>query len=273
MRRRGARGGGGQSRGGEASEGNHATYTRGEIVEHYASRSGLQPGEGVLIDRWLDAITGSVFLDIGVGGGRTTGVIAALTQRYVGVDYSAPLIEAARRRYPERDLRWADARDLAEFEDEEFSVVWFSFNGIDSVGDDDRRQILGEIRRVLRPGGLFLFSTHNRDVATFDRLPWRRRPRVTRTYARSVIHAVRRLPQILRMRRQVVHTADYAQINDDAHDYTLLMYYIDRFAQARQLGECGFELVEVSSQGGRPLGDGEVDRASVWLHYVARRVP
>ena len=63
--------------------------------------------------------------------------------------------------YPGVKFATVDARSMKEYRDGQFAFVIFSFNGIDSVPPEDRLAILKECHRVLRPGGLFAFSTHN----------------------------------------------------------------------------------------------------------------
>ena len=62
---------------------------------------------------------------------------------------------------------------------------------------------------------------------------------------------------------------DHAIVNDEAHDYALLHYYIRRDDQARQLAELGYALIECLDADGHPVPAGERS-ASPWLHYVAR---
>ena len=47
------------------------------------------------------------------------------------------------------------------FKDNSFDFVLFSYNGVDYVDHADGLAILREIRRLIRPGGYFCFSTHN----------------------------------------------------------------------------------------------------------------
>jgi len=101
-------------------------------------------------------------LDLGVGGGRTTPHLAKIASHYVGVDYSEAMIRACRRKFPDIEFLLADASDLSMFEDASFDAIVFSFNGLDSVVPNDKRsRCLRECSRVLRPAGVFVFSSHN----------------------------------------------------------------------------------------------------------------
>ena len=62
----------------------------------------------------------------------------------------------------------------------------------------------------------------------------------------------------------------YAVINDDAHDFQLLHYYIGRDAQAEQLAGHGFSLVECLDLEGHRVDAGDTAEDHVELHYVAR---
>jgi hypothetical protein len=91
----------------------------------------------------------------------------------------------------------------------------------------------------------------------------------------NVANAALRLPRRIRNRRRLaplqLRGPGYAVINDSAHDYALLHYYIGRDDQARQLSETGYELVECLDVDGRPVGRGK-PHPDPWLHYVARPV-
>lgn len=103
-----------------------------------------------------------VILDLGVGGGRTTPYLSAIASRYVGVDYSEEMIRACRSRFPHLEFSVADASDLAQFADASFDSVVFSFNGLDClVPDEKREKCLRECHRVLKAGGIYIFSSHN----------------------------------------------------------------------------------------------------------------
>ena len=101
-------------------------------------------------------------LDLGVGCGRTSPVLASGAASYVGVDYSPEMIEICRSRFASFEFRVADAANLSEFPGSSFDLVVFSFNGLDYLFPNQTRQsCIREVYRLLEVGGLFIFSSHN----------------------------------------------------------------------------------------------------------------
>jgi len=78
----------------------------------------------------------------------------------------------ARRRYPDADISWGDARDLSPFADGTFDMVMFSWNGIDTLDRKGRLLALAEIARVLKTDGVFVFSTLNLHGMSFSETPF-----------------------------------------------------------------------------------------------------
>src|SRR3954471_14749360 len=140
---------------------NRAVFETQKVVSQYRHETQLTPAEARLLDRYHSSIVHQPVLDLGVGGGRTTPHLAPLASSYLGMDFSHAMIEACRNRYPSWEFRWGDARDLSELPAESFNFVIFAFNGIDYVDHDDRCRILRQVARVLKPNGVFLFSSHN----------------------------------------------------------------------------------------------------------------
>ena len=136
-------------------------YESNDFVDDYLPQTELQIPEKAILEELKNELSSFRMLDIGVGTGRTTRHFAELVKEYVGVDYSSALIKACREKFTKYRLEWADARNLSLFDEEYFDFVLFSFNGIDAVEHQDRLAILCEIRRVLRRGGYFCFSTLN----------------------------------------------------------------------------------------------------------------
>ena len=122
------------------------------------------------VQRYLDAevefITAQLsgnerVLDLGCGYGRTLPALAARAALVVGVDTSAASLALAHRRLASfRNVLLAqmDASRLA-FAEGFFDLVTCVQNGICAF-DVDRRALLRESLRVLRPGGRALFSSY-----------------------------------------------------------------------------------------------------------------
>jgi SAM-dependent methyltransferase len=139
---------------------NLRTYDAPEVAAHYAALNYLTPCERLLFETYIPM--GSTILDLGVGGGRTTPYLARRASRYVGVDYAAAMVEACQAKFLDLQFLVADAADLSAFPDASFDGVVFAFNGIDYVlPDPSRRSCFEHIHRVLKAGGVVIFSSHN----------------------------------------------------------------------------------------------------------------
>jgi ubiquinone/menaquinone biosynthesis C-methylase UbiE len=147
-------------------------YNRPDVVAHYAGLTYLTLCEQELFQTFLHK--GMAVLDLGVGGGRTTPYLSSIAGRYVGVDYAEEMITACQRRFATLEFRTANAADLSLFSDESFDAVIMAFNAMDYVIPDEARFCcLREIRRVLTPKGVLIFSSHN-PRAVFVRPSWSR---------------------------------------------------------------------------------------------------
>ncbi|MCA1816904.1 MAG: class I SAM-dependent methyltransferase [Acidobacteria bacterium] len=247
---------------------NKAAYARADVVGEYVGADGLFETERVLLARLAPALRGKPLLDVGVGAGRTTRHLLEISDDYTGIDYTPALVEAARRKFPRARLLCRDARDLSPFADESFDFALFSFNGIDYVPHEERLQVLREVRRVLKPGGYFMFSSHNRECEHFNKMPWQTKPRLSAPYVKYCLYCLAHLPKHLRMRRHEVHADEYAVVNDNAHGFSLLAYYISAPAQLEQLRRAGFSSAEAYDMDGHPTAR---DTRHPWVYYLARK--
>jgi ubiquinone/menaquinone biosynthesis C-methylase UbiE len=142
------------------SAANLRAYNAPDVVKLYASLDYLTPCEQLLFSTCIKP--GSAILDVGVGGGRTTAYLSKSASRYAGVDYSEAMIRICRERFPDLDFLVTDASDLSAFEDGSFDAIVMAFNAIDYVlPQENRWAFLRECRRLLRPGGTLIFSSHN----------------------------------------------------------------------------------------------------------------
>jgi len=216
-------------------------------VWHYSQAEELSQAEQAALDRVADQVRGKRILDIGVGGGRTVRPLLSVSHDYVGVDNCEAMIDACNRRYPGVNFQHADARRLTMLADDSVDLAMFSCNGIGMVAHQDRLLIMSEVLRVLKPGGYFLFSTHNQNcpdsTAMFklpeielSRNPVRLAFRLARAIRRTPLRVVRRL----RMRKHEVRNSEFSMINDACHDYGVMLYYITLNKQRLQLEQMGY---------------------------------
>lgn len=249
---------------------NRATYESPSIVSLYCSGP-IQCAELRALVTYRDDYWGRRVLDIGVGAGRTTEFMRTLNLDYTGVDYSEGMIRQCGTRFPDARCVHCDARDMSCFGDRSFEFVVFSNNGLDCLVHEDRLLALREINRVLATGGLFLFSTHNRDYRHA-----RSEPRLTLSLdplrlARFLYRHLRRSRNRMQNRRHERFEDDYWILNDRSHLYSLLTYYISVPTQVRQLSDAGFLALEALGRDGMPLPLDAPDRDSSWIYYVARK--
>jgi SAM-dependent methyltransferase len=82
------------------------------------------------------------------------------------------MVDICRRKFPGMEFVEASATSLPMLTDASFDCVFFAFNGIDYIVPRKQREAcLLECRRVLRKGGLLIFSSHN-PRAVVERLSW-----------------------------------------------------------------------------------------------------
>ncbi len=116
----------------------------------------------------LGGIQGRRVLDVGCGGGLLSEEFAKRGAVVTGIDLSAPSIEVAREHAEKNglsiDYRLSRVEELGEEFKAHFDCVLCS-EVIEHV--EDPREFLKNCSRVLKDGGLFLFSTINRTPRAF----------------------------------------------------------------------------------------------------------
>lgn len=226
-------------------------------------------------------VRGTPILDVGVGGGRTTWPLRLLSDDYVAVDAAPTMVALFRRRFPDVDVRLGDARDLRDFADDTFGLAMFSNNGLDAVDHDDRARVLAELARVVRPGGVVLYSTHNLHGPSFDERPWRPQPPEPSTSGPSAVRSVAQLAwrsvrdpgmyaSFARNRHPERHEG-WAMGALRAHGFRLVVHFVAADHIEHEVRAAGLEPAGVFTFGGRRVDLRGPETGTHYFHVVARK--
>jgi len=243
------------------------------------------PGEQAAVTAIASLVRGRPILDVGVGGGRTTRLLRLLSDDYVAVDYTQEMVDACRANFPDADVRLSDARDLSQFETGRFALVVFSYNGLDAIGHFDRLTALAEMARVLAPGGVLLYSTHNLDGPCHRATPlrlagspvahtWTRAYRIGFAILR-LLQAPVVLPRAIRNYRRLQALAighgSWAIGPNEAHDFGLLVHYVSRAGIEEEVERAGLSVHAVlDAEHGHEVSAGADASAVRYFHVLAR---
>lgn len=253
---------------------NRQFYQSKQVAEWYASKSFVMPEEEAFLGEFAREFRGGRVLDAGIGTGRSTRYLLPIAGQYIGFDYARDMVEQAKRQFPDACLEVQDARDLSVYPRHQFDLVLFSFNGIDCLSQDGRMSALREIHRVLKPNGLFAFSSHNRErpVVTayaLENLPLSRNPL---TMFKNIKRYVVGIWNWLRSRHLARETPEYALRHDSGNVFEVPAYYITKSSQAAQLGRAGFALETLYDRRGQTSTITAQDPDSSWIFYVSRAI-
>ena len=152
-----------------------AHWLETETALHYARaavRVGLWASERVLIERHLPK--SARLLELGCGGGRVVlGLRQAGYHDIVATDFSPIMVSLARAVLADHDEAWEhgverqDATALT-YSDASFDHAIYAFNGLMCLPSRAHRlAALRSIHRVLKPGGVFLFTAADREKGAY----------------------------------------------------------------------------------------------------------
>ncbi|MDH4203334.1 MAG: glycoside hydrolase family 99-like domain-containing protein [Phycisphaerae bacterium] len=103
-------------------------------------------------------------LDIASGEGYGSFLLSQTARRVCGVDIDSQSVEFANEKYRDEKLSFHVGNcEWIPFEDKYFDVV-VSFETLEHISQNQQLTFFKEIRRVLRPGGLLIMSTPDKNV-------------------------------------------------------------------------------------------------------------
>jgi SAM-dependent methyltransferase len=227
-------------------------YASTAALAAYSRLTELFDVEKALLDTVFPA-KGSTVLDLGCGMGRTSAHLHRLGYQLVACDVSLDMISQAKKAHPLLDFRVMDAAQL-DFAENTFDCVWFSFNGIDHLFPARKRaDALNEIHRVLKPGGLFVYSSTN-IVA---------RLLISKNPFRFIKHQA---PYIL---DHLARSGWSPYWRTGEHGISFDFYMSPPFCQLRMLAKKGFVDARFHSSSGTSLSS--VTLSDRWPHYSCRK--
>ncbi|MGW3999999.1 methyltransferase domain-containing protein [Amycolatopsis sp. NPDC004772] len=151
---------------------------------------------------------GDVVVDVGCGGGRAVGELAARGVRAIGVDADPAMISVAAARWPDGEFHVADATTLPL---DDGAVNGYRADKVLHVLPDPALAV-AEARRVLAPGGRAVLAGQDWDTIVIDSDDPARTRSIVHTRADGMPH-----PRIARAYRNLLLDNGFTEVTVEVH--------------------------------------------------------
>jgi len=173
------------------------------VIEHYQRYQAA-----------VELIAGKVVLDAAAGEGYGSAILAERAARVYGLEIDARAVAEAKSKYRQTNLHFIQGTIAhLPFPSASLEAVT-SFETIEHVPAELQEAFLGEIKRVLKPGGILLISTP--DKRLYSDLPGYRNEFHLREFYRDEFHAF--LSRHFASIRFWEQTATLAYVLTDSHE-------------------------------------------------------
>jgi len=230
----------------------HTAYTDTDTLIRALHTAENTPGAAALRARsyqLLRLAPGVPVVDVGCGTGRAVAELAEQGARAVGVDLDPGMLATARSRFPDLDLRAADAADLPLGDGEAHGYR------ADKVYHmlPEPAAALAESRRVLAPGGRIVLLGQDWDTMVIDSDQPDLTRRIVHARADTIPH-----PRIARAYRNLLLDAGFHNVEVEVHTAI--------FTEASTV-----PLIAGHAEAARRTGAISDEQAEAWVNEQTRR--
>ncbi|MEQ4300676.1 methyltransferase domain-containing protein [Plantactinospora sp. B6F1] len=230
----------------------HTAYTDSEKLIRMLDAAETMPDAVTLRARsyqLLRPLSGATVIDVGCGAGRAVAELAVRGARAIGVDLDPAMLAAARNRFPDLDVRAADAAELPL---DDGQAHGYRADKVYHVLPEPAAA-LAEARRVLAPGGRIVLLGQDWDTIVVDSDQSDLTRRIVHARADTVPH-----PRIARAYRNLLLDHGFRNVELEVH--TMI------FTDAAML-----PMVAAHADAARQTGAVSADEAEAWTDEQARR--
>jgi ubiquinone/menaquinone biosynthesis C-methylase UbiE len=211
-----------------------------------------------------DICGGKDVLDIASGEGYGSNLLAQAAKTVTGVDISAETIDQAKAKYVRPNLRFLQgAADAIPLDNSSIDIV-VSFETLEH--HDKHEEMLAEIKRILRPGGLLIISTP--DKRFYSEIPQYKNEFHVKELYTDEFKAL--ISKFFSRHRLLFQISSYGTLLVPEHDARSFLYYRGDFQSCKSmqsLSEHEYNIA-VASDGELPeLGTSFFEGSLTLRHY------